>query len=263
LEDDSLGIVITNPKQKILINPSNGGKVWSWKILKNDDELVASKVGLKGKGLCRDMFWLPKNGRWYKDEKEPYRVIGREIKGGYAKITLQRKLKSEGFEDILITKTFLVPKDRTSLFLHYKVSNFKKEPFSFCLWIHNHPILNEKLIGAQSMDSREVLNLIVPTQKGTIEVKGFPKYNLIFAGGGRKEGLWRENLEGNLSEGWVAEYSSLTKSALIFYFDLSSLLQVYQWRGNPPTIELMYQKITLLPRKSWETEWSISYLEKF
>ena len=171
-------------------------------------------------GLFRDLFWLPQNSRWCSDTQLPYKFIKAGTEDGKLKVQLERALLHPRLKGLVLRKEYIFSSCGKAVDAQITIFNHGRKKIDFAYWSHNRPAVKR---------AETVYEI---SGNAPIRLANCSKENIYVVSNGTQ---------------WV----KLSKK-YFFGWTRADLKRFYFWNGtNYPTLEMIGEKVTLKPGKSW------------
>ena len=230
---------------KVLIDPTVGGRIKSWKNGKT--QLVSQEKKL---GFCIDAFWWPSKAAC--QITNPYKVMKQNKTASGLSVTLERKLTAKDkhfLADCIITKTYDISPG--SIKVSTKISNTTGVEKELSFRWHNMPGLLE-FRGTKGGSA-----LLIDKGKDVIFKRIFARKMLRYANkrDADLEGLFKLEQAATISKPEVVFSSTWSSSKLTAeVLSAKELYGIVLWdagKQKTTTFEPLFKKTVIAPGKSW------------
>lgn len=262
--DNATAVLIETPKQQVWVRLQSGGRVSDWRI-KDGNRTVVSWTPPYG-GAAADLFWSPPEAHWGGDEITAYQLVEAKIHGGKAYLRLRQKKQAPALQGLVVTKTIVVPAERTDVEVQLEIENPGPAPeVGFAPWSHHVFQLGAEELAKS--DPRQHPQVLLRTATG---VTAAPLQEIVWAKPDAPYLPGNENWEktqrnGVTSGDWIAQRNPVTGEAMLCQVDRPAVTQFYSWRDrnglDDLSLEWMYPYLKLAAGQRWQTSYVLRYVK--
>jgi len=262
--DGATAVLIETPQQQVWVRLQSGGRISDWKI-KEGDRTIVTWVPPYG-GAVADLFWSPADAHWAGDEISAYELLEAKIHGGKAYLRIRQKKQTPSLQGLVVTKTIIVPADRTDIEVQQEIANEGPAPeIGLASWAHH--VFQFGVPELQKSEPRQVPQVFMQTATGVTEA---PLKEIVWSkpGAGYLPGneTWEKSQRNGETTGdWIAQRNPVTGEAVLCQVDGPPVTQFYSWRdtNNPDdlSVEWMYPYVKLAAGQTWQTSYVLRYLK--
>jgi hypothetical protein len=261
-------VVMESPRQKLWINPADGGRIVKWQnkaadiqILPNADQ---GKYWPSAENAAWDCFWMPLEWRYYSDNSAwGYQVKEALInEQGVAVVKLALLVPSR---NVYLEKTYRMRAGDDALDVEISVCNAGEVPLEFNFWVRHNPKLG--------IDPQRT-SILVPAASGLADARTASKsepWNALYSADMNamraefdfKPGTMTEaDVFGSATEGKMVARRADGKASLVAEMEFDKLLALYRIPagGDTWSMEWIYRRANLQPLQSWQTSYRLSFL---
>ncbi len=262
--DGATAILLESPLQQVWVRLQDGGRVSDWKIKEGARTIVAWQPPYGG--AAADLFWSPSDAHWTGDEISAYDLVDAKIHGGKAYLRVRQKKQTPSLQGVVVTKTIVVPADRTDIEVRVEIENPGPAPeVGMAPWSHHAFLAGGDEL--QKSEPRRYPQVFMCGEGGVVEA---PLKEIVWAKPGQpflpgNESWEKSGRNGVVTADWIAQRNPVTGEALLCQVDAPTVAQFYSWRDatNPDdlSIEWMYPYVRLSAGQTWGTAYVIRYLK--
>lgn len=261
----AMAILVESPKQQVWVRPQEGGRVGEWRVKEGSRTVVEweSPYG----GVAADLFWSPSNAHWTGDEQGPYELVEAKVHAAKAYVTLRQAKQTAALQGLVVTKTFVIPEDRTDIEVRVAIANPGPAPqVGFASWMHHVVRLGMRELEAST--PRQHPEVFMLTAAGP---SAAPVQEVVWCKPGApylpgNEGWEKRARNGETTGEWVAQRNPVTGEAMLCQVLGPPVVQFYSWRdGVQPdnlSLEWMHGYETLAAGRTWQASYLLRYLRE-
>ncbi|MBI3920644.1 MAG: hypothetical protein HY318_04415 [Armatimonadetes bacterium] len=257
-------ILIESPVQQVWIRPQTGGILSDWKIKDGNRTVAEWLSGYHGAAV--DLFWSPADAHWSGDEKGAYELVYAKVHGSKAWVQLRQTKQTPALQGLRLTKTIVVPEDRTDVEVRVEISNPGPAPsVGFSYWAHQMLTMGPKP-GKAGEPQPVIPQIFMQTNSGVTEA---PATSVVWAKPNQpyllgNESWERDGRNGTTTGDWIAQRDPITGETVLCQAE-TAVAQFYNWRDDlnkaDLSLEWMFPYTTLEAGKAWNTRYVLRYLK--
>ena len=265
-KDQATAVLIETPAQQLWVRLEFGGRISDWKIKDGNRTLLNYVAPQPYGGATLDLFWSPAEAHWSGDEVAPYELVSAKIHGGKAYLQMRQKKKVASLQGLVVTKTIIVPVDRTDIEVKLDIENEGPAPvLGFAAWQNNvFQFGNDAL---EKSSPRQHPQIFMQTAAGVTEA---PMKEIMWATSGAAymsgNEPWEKKMRDVVTTGdWIAQRNPVTGEAVLCQVRAPAVAQFYSWRNvnNPDelSVEWMTPCLQLQAGRTWSTNYVLRYVK--
>lgn len=263
-KDQATALLIETPRQQVWVRLQSGGRISDWKI-REGNRTVVSWTPPYG-GAVADLFWSPADAHWAGDEISAYELVEASIHGGKAYLRLRQKKQAPALQGLTVTKTLVVPAERTDIEVLTEIENPGPAPeVGMAPWSHH--VFQLGATELTKSDPRQHPQVFMATGTGPTEA---PLKEIVWAKPDApylpgNESWEKTQRNGTTTGDWIAQRNPVTGEAVLCQVDSPAVTQFYSWRDlnglDDLSIEWMYPYVKLQAGQKWQTSYVMRYLK--
>ncbi|OGV31492.1 MAG: hypothetical protein A2020_02610 [Lentisphaerae bacterium GWF2_45_14] len=136
-KDGSVFYRIANNLQSLMIELDKGACLKEWKInnVPETSMIADTSFGL----FCKERFYHPKGYMENAEILKPYEFISHSLNDGELQAVFSRTIENGELAGVTITKTYIIPQNKTGFSLKYKISSPDNDGKMIGLWVFTTP----------------------------------------------------------------------------------------------------------------------------